>query len=168
MGKTNLLLVALLMIGIVSCNNNSTQNDNIKGEEVTEVAGMYGGELSDGVTYDVRMLYKKVNESGEFEGQILGVIKEVCSKKGCWMTMHLPDNKEMRITFKDYGFFVPKNAQNYPVIIEGIASKKLIDVETLRHYAEDAGSSVEEIENIVGPKEEYEFVATAVKILEKS
>ena len=38
---------------------------------------------------------------------IKGVIKEVCSKKGCWMRLPLTDEEDLMVRFKDYGFFVP-------------------------------------------------------------
>ena len=45
----------------------------------------------------------------------------------------------MRVTFKDYGFFVPKKSAGYIAIVQGEVRKEWVDVETLRHYAEDAG-----------------------------
>lgn len=78
--------------------------------------------------------------------------------------MDLPNGESMRVTFKDYGFFVPKNAHGYPVVLEGEAVKVVTDVASLRHYAQDGGASAEEIENITEPKEEYTFVATGVLI----
>ena len=44
-----------------------------------------------------------------------------------------------RVTFKDYGFFVPKDAAGREVIIDGIASLKELDEETAKHFADDSG-----------------------------
>jgi len=73
-----------------------------------------------------------------------------------------------RVTFKDYGFFVPKDsAAGKEVVFSGVARRKITDVATLRHYAEDAGKTQEEIDAIMEPKEEIEFVANGVVIYEK-
>ncbi|GGF30439.1 hypothetical protein GCM10011339_18290 [Echinicola rosea] len=131
------------------------------------VAGEYGAKISDDGMFSLTNMLQVLASKEMFEGKISGEIKEVCAKKGCWLTMDLPNGDSMRVTFKDYGFFVPKNAQGYPVILEGKAVKVVTDVETLRHYAEDAGRTAEEIAKINKPKEEYTFEATGVLIQDK-
>ncbi|MEM6767781.1 MAG: DUF4920 domain-containing protein, partial [Bacteroidota bacterium] len=42
--------------------------------------------------------------------KLSGEVDACCQAKGCWMSMTLPDGKSMRVTFKDYGFFVPINS----------------------------------------------------------
>lgn len=97
-----------------------------------------------------------------------GTIAETCKMKGCWMTVQDENGNETRVTFKHYGFFVPKEgADGKEVVFSGVAKRKLTDVATLRHYAEDAGKSQEEIDAIKEPKEEIEFVASGVVIYEK-
>ena len=74
----------------------------------------------------------------------------------------------MRVTFKDYGFFLPTNSQGYPIIIKGVANMVETDVETLRHFAEDQGKSEEEIAKITEPKREITFEASSAIIQEKA
>lgn len=140
-------------------------------EDVVEIVaegetptGVFGEAISEDGALALGQLVSHLETNGEFEGKIVGEIKEVCSKKGCWMTIDLPNGETMRVTFKDYGFFVPKNSQGFPVIIEGVATKTVTDVETLRHFAEDGGKSKEEIEAITQPKLEYAFEAVGVII----
>jgi hypothetical protein len=89
-------------------------------------------------------------------------IKEVCSKKGCWMKLSLAAEKETMVRFKNYGFFMPLDAQGKEVILEGKAFVQITSVEELQHYAEDAGKNKEEIAAIVAPKKEFAFEATGV------
>lgn len=91
-------------------------------------------------------------------------IKEVCQKKGCWMTLELAEDKEAFIKFKDYAFFVPKNAKDEEVIISGKAYVSVESVEELRHYAKDGGKSQAAIDSIVAPKTTYSFMADGVLI----
>jgi hypothetical protein len=91
-------------------------------------------------------------------------IKSVCQKKGCWMTLELPSGKEAFVKFKDYAFFVPKNAQKSEVIINGKAFVSIESVEELKHYAKDEGKSQAAIDSIVAPKTNYSFMADGVLI----
>ena len=110
----------------------------------------------------------KVESSGTFTGKVSGQIKEVCTNKGCWFAMELPNGSSMRVTFKDYGFFIPTNSQGFPITIEGVATLSETDVETLRHYAEDQGKSKEEVAAITAPKKEITFEASGALIKAKS
>lgn len=91
-------------------------------------------------------------------------INSVCQKKGCWMTLELPSGKEAFVKFKDYAFFVPKNAQNGEVIVNGKAYVSIESVEELKHYAKDEGKSQAAIDSIVAPKTNYSFMADGVLI----
>ncbi|RTY95176.1 DUF4920 domain-containing protein [Flavobacterium sp. GT3R68] len=91
-------------------------------------------------------------------------IKEVCQKKGCWMTLDLAENKEAFVKFKDYAFFVPKNAKDEQVIISGKAYVSVESIDELRHYAKDAGKSQAAIDSIISPKTTYSVMANGVLI----
>lgn len=91
-------------------------------------------------------------------------IKDVCKKKGCWMKMDLADNKESFVRFKDYGFFVPLNADDSEAIVSGRAFLDVISVDELKHYAKDGGKSQEDIDKIKEPKVTYAFQADGVLI----
>jgi hypothetical protein len=92
---------------------------------------------------------------------------EVCQAKGCWMTVRAAgdENSEMTVRFKDYGFFMPKTLSGSKVVMQGTAKRRMVPVDELQHYAEDAGKSAEEIAAITEPKEELEFTATGVRVL---
>ncbi|SER13399.1 DUF4920 domain-containing protein [Pedobacter rhizosphaerae] len=99
--------------------------------------------------------------------KIEGKVVDVCQKKGCWMTLEMPNGEPMRVTFKDYAFFMPKDIAGKRVVLDGIAKRQTISVETLRHYAEDAKKSPEEVAKITDPKKELAFEAKGVVILDK-
>ncbi|MBK9320005.1 MAG: DUF4920 domain-containing protein [Bacteroidetes bacterium] len=96
--------------------------------------------------------------------KVEGKVNEVCQAKGCWMQLDKGDGTTMRVTFKDYGFFVPKDCGGKSAIILGHAYMDTTAVEDLRHYAEDAGKSKEEIEKITEPEVELAFEAEGVLI----
>lgn len=87
-----------------------------------------------------------------------------CAKKGCWMTVALGEEEDMRVTFRDYGFFVPKDLNGEEVVMEGVLKRKVSSVEELRHYAEDAGKSPAEIQAIQQADTAYAFEAVGVLV----
>lgn len=127
----------------------------------------FGEKITESGAIEATKLSEKMKDKKTMEAKVTGTIVEVCKKKGCWMTVDIGNNQKMRVTFKDYAFFVPKDANGQKVVIEGVAQKEVTDVATLKHYAEDAGKSKEEIEKINKPKEELTFEAKGVIIKKK-
>jgi hypothetical protein len=72
------------------------------------------------------------------------------------------DDETIMVRFKDYGFFMPLDAAGKEVIVAGKAFVKEVSVADLKHYAEDAGKSSDEIANITEPAMEFAFEANGV------
>ena len=69
------------------------------------------------------------------------------------------------VRFKDYGFFVPKaGAEGKSAIVNGNISVDTLSVAQLRHYAEDAGKSRNEVLEIVNPEITISLLADGVLI----
>lgn len=171
MKNSSLLIVLSLFLGISSCQKSSEVSKTTTYEVVGKaevVPGNYGDIIEENAVISSTELVAKIESEGTYSGKIVGEIKEVCTKKGCWFSMELPNGESMRVTFKDYGFFVPTNSQGFPIVMEGVATLSETDVETLRHFAEDQGKSKEEVEQITEPKREITFEATGVVIKEKA
>lgn len=108
--------------------------------------------------------YKTLKKGDSIAVKFKSTIKEVCKKKGCWMQMDLSESKQSFVRFKDYGFFVPLNADNSEAIINGIAYIDVVSVEELKHYAKDAKKPQAEIDAIKKPEITFAFKATGVLI----
>ena len=89
-------------------------------------------------------------------------IDAVCQKKGCWMDVDLANDYVARVTFLDYGFFVPLNSQGSEAIIKGKAFWKSDTAAEKRHYAEDAGEDFDESELAMADDYAPHIVATGV------
>lgn len=137
--------------------------EQVQEEEILALE-YFGEEISWEGAEDISGLLELPEETESSELKVRGVITEVCQMKGCWMKLDLGNGETVRVTFKDYGFFVPKDAAGREVVIEGLPEMKLTSVETLRHYAEDAGKSEEEIAKITEAKRELTFEAKGVVI----
>jgi hypothetical protein len=159
-----------LVVSLASCQKSGLLAQKTTYELVGEakvVPGNYGNVVKGADVVTTATLLQTVESAGTFTGKVSGNIKEVCTNKGCWFAMELPNGSKMRVTFKDYGFFIPTNSQGFPITIEGVATLSETDVETLRHYAEDQGKSKEEVEAITAPKKEITFEASGALIKAK-
>lgn len=131
------------------------------------------GNADKGDTYgDVSALKSKVKPSDlseltgdkKVEGNFVGVVKEVCPKKGCWIKLELPGGKGATVKMKDYGFFVPTALVGKKIIINGSAEVKTTSVAELKHLAEDAKKSQSEIDAITEPSEVLTIMASGIKV----
>ena len=92
-------------------------------------------------------------------------INSVCAMKGCWMRLEMPGETESFVKFKDYGFFVPKDIADSEAIVNGKAFVTQTSVDDLKHFAEDAGKSEDEIAAITEPELTYGFTADGVYLI---
>lgn len=93
-------------------------------------------------------------------------VAEVCPKKGCWMSVQGPKpGEQVRVTFKDYGFFVPTELVGKEVALKGRYEKYVESVEEQKHLLQDAKRPQAEIDAVTKPKETLRFIAIGVKDL---
>lgn len=97
---------------------------------------------------------------------VKGKVTDICPKKGCWINLATDDGEIFFVKMKDYAFFVPTALKGKTVVLEGSAESKTSTVKELKHYAEDAQKSQEEIGAITEPKTETRFMASAIKVVE--
>tara|TARA_B100001939_G_scaffold172312_1_gene148510 strand:+ start:9254 stop:9697 length:444 start_codon:yes stop_codon:yes gene_type:complete len=145
--KLNLLLLFFTLLTSYSCSKPSTY---IK----------YGNEIDTSLKFHV-------NIDNNFDlKNISGQIIDVCPKKGCWMNVKVGSDTVF-VKFKDYNFFVPKSGiEGKNILMTGRIFRDSISIERLRHYAEDAKKTKEEIELIVDPEYKINMIAEGVAIKE--
>ena len=152
--KTKLyILISLLFSTSLLLNGQSNENFDTYGQSFdTAVINNYKAEKES--------LLNNPQDDTKLEGQILST----CPMKGCWMKMSV-ERDTILVRFKDYGFFVPKSgAEGKSAIINGKLSVDTLSVAQLRHYAEDAGKSKDEVSKIVKPEITISFLANGVVI----
>ncbi len=160
--KKKIRYIALLSLIWAACN--STTKTELHGPRT--IKGLvFGDSVLDNNVRDMNAMLALMQKSPATKLKVRGVVDDVCKKKGCWITMKLPDGETMRITFKDYAFFVPKDIVGKEVVIDGEAKSNLISIEEQRHFAAESGLAEEEIDKITTPKKELAFEASGVVIL---
>ena len=158
----NQLLILLTLMFLFSCKEKHSNRTPVQVQSTTY--NLYGDTFETDSILSLNELSQKIEKIGDtLQLTLKGTIKKVCTKKGCWMTLSLENNSEMMVRFKDYGFFVPLDASG-EVLIHGKAFISETSVDDLRHYAEDAGASDDEIAAITTPKTSYNFEADGVLI----
>jgi len=122
----------------------------------------YGEKINPENTVKLEGLINHANENSL--AKVNGTILSSCPKKGCWMQVQV-ETDTVQVTFKDYGFFVPKKGlENKKVVLEGFVKQDTISVKMLRHFAEDAGKPKSEIKKIIKPEFKLSFIANGVII----
>ncbi len=160
----------IFVIGAVAflfaCGNNSPKSENTTAINSTATAGgaeqFFGEKISTENAKPIAELKTLMGDKTELLVKLEAPVDAVCQKKGCWMDLKTAEGETMRVTFKDYGFFVPKDAAGKQAIVEGVAKVEETSVADLKEYAKDAGKSKEEIEAIKEPKKELVFEASGV------
>lgn len=155
---------------LVGCKEqNQEETPAINEEQVQEMAYMdYGASFSNDDYIDATELgamYKTMKVGDTTAVKVKGIIADVCVKKGCWIKMPVGD-ASATVKFKDYGFFLPKNGKGKEVILSGIAYVSVTPVDELRHYAEDAGKTAEEIAAITEDEVTLSFLADGALVEE--
>jgi hypothetical protein len=94
---------------------------------------------------------------------VSGKVTSVCKAEGCWLKL-AGDDGDIMVKMKDHAFLVPVSLEGKEVAIKGTGLVKEISVETLKHYAEDAGKSKEEISKIKEPQRQVVFYAEGLEV----
>lgn len=161
------------MVAMVACGSGETdsqeqdpaqEQENADNTTAMAEIGYYGDTISvDGALNTSEMLAALEGKDSAMV-KVSGEILDVCQKKGCWMKMPLGNDESMTVKFKDYAFFVPMNSTGQTATIEGVVKQETYSVAELKHLAEDAGKSQEEIDAITEPEVRYSFMANGVAI----
>tara|TARA_B110000483_G_C18024883_1_gene476420 strand:+ start:59 stop:568 length:510 start_codon:yes stop_codon:yes gene_type:complete len=165
----NILLLFIAILSLYFCKQ-KVQQRQLPIQVASTVYALYGAALDAQSVLpinDLATIYSTMKKTDTIFAKVQGTIKEVCSKKGCWMTLNLGGEKDLMVRFKDYGFLIPLETKG-SAIINGYATISETSVADLKHYAEDAGASELEIEAIVDPELTYSFEADGVLLVQSS
>jgi hypothetical protein len=127
---------------------------------VTATHEVFGSELPDaGTPLSLGDLIESDDKYQDQEVLLETRIAKVCQKKGCFFVA-TEGAATARVSFKDYGFFIPTDSGGKNVVLLGTFSRQSVSKEEAEHYAKDLG----ETEASSPERFQYSIVATAVKI----
>jgi len=88
-----------------------------------------------------------------------GVVRRACSQMGCWMELAPPEGGPgVRVTFKDYGFFVPTDSAGARARVQGTIKVAQLSEAQAEHLRAEGGSMT------AGAQREVRLVATGVEL----
>ncbi len=161
-----LLIFLLLVILTTACEKTSDEMTLLAEETSTLLIpdgwDSYGEPIQAESAVDISSVVDEFEMDVEKQYIISGTLVSVCQSKGCWTTLATDDGRVIKMTFADYGFFLPTDAAGSEIIAEGVGFKKISTIDEQRHHLEDAGAGPEEIAAITQEKVEYAFEATGV------
>lgn len=162
-----LIKIGAIALLIISCQNKKETEILVKDTQNDLGYATFGDTITAGgalTSAEMMEKFSKLKAGDTLNTKFKSSINSVCSKKGCWMKLELTDDKEAFVKFKEYAFFVPKDANDKEAIVNGKAFVSMESVDDLKHYAKDAGKSQEAIDSIIAPKVTYSFLADGVLI----
>jgi len=158
-------LIASIAVAGLAVADDQKKSEPTESKEPAEVIKR-GNKIGD--KSPVVALADVVKDPEKYENKkiiVEGTINAVCQKKGCWMEVQpVPDSPGVRVTFKDYGFFVPMDAAGYAVRCEGKVKITQLSKADADHYEEEGASIVR---NDDGTATEIGFVAYGVELHKK-
>jgi hypothetical protein len=127
-------------------------------------ARLYGQPLQPA---EVRPLSDVLARPDQFANQTVTVaaqVRKACTRKGCWMELAESTDEGKpgcRVTFKDYGFFVPTDAAGASARVQGKVEVDTLSASAVRHYEEEGARFVKAPD---GTAREIRLVATGVEL----
>lgn len=124
----------------------------------------YGAAVSPDGAVPMSALVTALGTRDSARVKLAGKASAVCQAKGCWLTLPTADGQQMRVRFRYYAFFVPKDLSGHRVVVSGWAHRSTVPKAELQHYAQDAGRSKQEIAAITRDEQELTFLADGVLV----
>lgn len=102
-------------------------NSQAQQKEITpaQVGVQYGKKIDKSNAITVDKLEKSLEKLPKFTGKVTGKVVQVCTKKGCFLTLQRNEEKEpLMVRFTDYSYFVPADLVGKNVVLDGYAKVK--------------------------------------------
>lgn len=125
----------------------------------------FGAPLGDSPSVALSQLLAQPSDYAGKKVRVEGHVRRACSAKGCWMELSTapePSAPACRVTFKDYGFFVPTDSAGSRATVDGEVTLKRVRAEHVRHYEGEGAVFPSKHED--GSADEVRLVATGVEL----
>lgn len=152
------LIAAVVALNVVAETSVVRLSEPVEATDAYEVFGAPLPDKSPGLS--LREVIERESEFAGGEVRVSTRVAKVCQKKGCFFIATEGDARA-RITFADYGFFIPTDSGGKQATLVGTFSRQELTPEQAAHYKKDLGEQTTEKD--ISPFE-YSIVATSVLI----
>lgn len=128
-------------------------------------AKTYGAPLASAKPMPIAELLDKPDGFVSHPVTVEGEVRKACTRRGCWMELasgQQPGTPGCRVTFKDYGFFVPIDSAGSRARVQGQIEIGVLPAASVRHYEEEG--AVFAAKQPDGSAREVRLVATGVEL----
>ncbi len=121
-----------------------------------------GAAIGDSPVVDLAQALRSISSYADRTVTVEGTVNRVCQMKGCWMEL-VPAGADrgIRVTFKDYAFFVPTDSRGASARLEGIFERNTFSKADADHLIAEG---VALTRNPDGTATEVSFLAQAVEL----
>jgi hypothetical protein len=127
---------------------------------------VYGQPLTGGVAeVAIATLLGAPDQYANRAVTVEGAVRKACTRKGCWMELAeggQDGTPGCRVTFKDYGFFVPTDSAGARARVQGQVEVGTLSATAVRHYEEEGAAFA--AKQADGTAREVRLVATGVQL----
>lgn len=170
LGSLTWTIGSLALLAVFACKEAPSQPDEAAGPVAStaspgEPAPIYGQPLNGAPSASLEDVLRDPEQYTGKTVELDGYVRRVCSKKGCWMelaTDATPTALACRVTFKDYGFFVPTDSQGARAVVEGTVKSMRVSARRVAHHEREGATFAHKLED--GSANEVRIVATGVEL----
>lgn len=121
-----------------------------------------GAEIGDSPRVDLEAALAAPEQHVGRSVIVEGKVDKVCPVKGCWLElMPADETRGVRVKFKDYGFFVPKDSMGWTARLEGEFVREKLSRRQVDHLVGEGATLAVQDD---GTAEGFSFVARAVEL----
>ncbi|MYK45279.1 MAG: DUF4920 domain-containing protein [Gammaproteobacteria bacterium] len=121
-----------------------------------------GAELGNSPTVDLKRVLAAPEVHLGRAVIVEGKVDKVCQTKGCWLELIPADeSRGVRVTFEDYGFFVPKDSKGWMARLEGRFVREQLSKREVDHLLGEGATLARQPD---GTAAQVSFVARAVEL----
>jgi Domain of unknown function (DUF4920) len=161
----------LLLSGLVACN--TSPKPEITEPTTSPAASVaattphraFGTALGRSPRADLAEVLQSPDKFSDKTVLVEGKVRAACNRKGCWMELAESADAQApgcRVTFKDYGFFVPTDSAGSQARVEAKVETKLIKPSMVAHLEEEGAKFAQK--DADGSAREVRLVATGVEL----
>jgi hypothetical protein len=168
MRPQRVLLFATLVSVLSACES----SDRVPGARTEKTATSaragaqpYGAPLAPAEPIALAAVLKEPERYQNQTVTVEGKVRRNCTAKGCWMELAEGLEKSLpgcRVTFKDYGFFVPTNSAGSTAKVQGVVHSKLVGTSEVEHLEREGAVFPNKLPD--GRAREVRLVATGVEL----
>jgi hypothetical protein len=125
----------------------------------------FGAPISAGPVLALADVLSSPEQFRERAITVEGQVRSACTRRGCWMEVAAsgdPKQPGCRVTFKDYGFFVPTDSAGARAKVQGTLGVNQLPAERVAHLESEGGQFPRK--NPDGSVDELRLVATGVEL----